>query len=182
MKILTFNRLIAIVAFLYFLSYILLLTILMRKTIFLLIPLFFLATIVGCKKADEIVILPEEEFVFKTVFRSENSPFAGPDQKIIINSEDWNILKKKININGSNNLLPEIDFNKFILIAVSDKTRPSGGYGIEINDVFDNGNEIIINVKYTSPKIGDGVTGALTNPCHIIKIHKTEKSIVFKTN
>ena len=150
----------------------------MKKIVFLFTTaiLFIFTTMMSCKKDNENVV--EEDFVYKTIYKSGYS--SNEEQLIIRTAEEWKQLKEKINDPRSSSLSSEIDFNKFMVIAVFDKRRPSSGYDVEITDISTTASEIRVTITYTSPKPTDGVLGVITRPGHIIIIHKTTKPIVFK--
>ncbi len=132
----------------------------------------------SCKKGNEDVV--EEDFIYKTIYKSGYSYGISEEQLIIRTAEKWKQLKEEINDPQFSSLSSEIDFNKFMVIAVFDKKRPSSGYDVEITDISTTAPEIRVTITYTSPKPTDGVLGIITKPGHIIIIHKTPKPIVFK--
>jgi len=102
-------------------------------------------------------------------------------QNIIIQGQEafkglWELTYKDVNPVP---LMPEIDFEKYTVVAVFMGQKPTGGYGIEITKVEENEKNIVVTVKQTSPLEGSMVTEVLTSPAHIVKIKKTDKEIIF---
>lgn len=85
-------------------------------------------------------------------------------------------------LNSSKNPVPKIpivDFNDHIVIVSIMGTQNSGGYVTEITDVGIVDNKLGIQIKNTRPGDGCVVTGALTNPFHMVKVVKTGLSVTY---
>ena len=100
-----------------------------------------------------------------------------PKQDIMIaTQEEWENLKTAMNSSQSFNEI-EIDFNKYLIIAVFDKIRDSGGCEIDISKITNFSDKIVVtvntNCSMTAPTI-------MTQPYHIVKILKTIKRIEFE--
>lgn len=76
--------------------------------------------------------------------------------------------------------LPEIDFSSEMLIVVSSGARPTGGYGIIIDAIYGQQNQIEIVVRDVSPGKECIVTQSATQPVDIVRLPKTARSIVFR--
>ena len=72
--------------------------------------------------------------------------------------------------------VPEIDFEKEVVVAVIDVTEPSGYYSIEIECLEESEKYVIVKVIKISPNHHNCITtGALTQPYHIIKTARNSK-------
>ena len=71
----------------------------------------------------------------------------------------------------------DINTSNFILLNMGEKT--TGGYSIEVVKVEELSDKIIVTVKENSPKSGDNVTDAITNPYAVVKIN-SKKPIEIK--
>lgn len=94
----------------------------------------------------------------------------------------WNDLLAKINLtnNESQNFSEtEIDFNKFIVLAVFDEVLSSGGHSIQIEELTETNDAIEALVSRSSPTGGISAT-VMTQPFYISKIEKPNRNIVFK--
>jgi len=65
---------------------------------------------------------------------------------------------------------PSVDFTKDLVLAVASGQHPTGGYGIEIQRVTQNGGELSVEVKETSPGPNCVTTSALTQPVDVVLV------------
>jgi hypothetical protein len=75
---------------------------------------------------------------------------------------------------------PEIDFSSEMLIAVTSGARPTGGYGIIVDAISQQQDQVEIVVRDVSPGKECIVTQSATQPVDIVRLPKTERSIVFR--
>lgn len=80
----------------------------------------------------------------------------------------------------SSETLPEVDFNKSILVAVFSGTKPTGGYAVKITSVYIQEDRMIVEYQEIKPPADIMVTQALTQPYHILSIPKTDLPIEFR--
>jgi len=126
-----------------------------------------------------------KEITFKTISQGQYSGFSEAKNYVITNTNDWQSLWNKVYGNVlSKPPLPEVDFNKSMVIAVSLGSKPTGGYDIKITGVKEREAEglIAISVEESSPGKDCIVSQALTSPYHIIETDKTDKEVVFDTS
>lgn len=140
--------------------------------------------------SNEFTIKEKEltkELIFVTILGGyycgyDESRYGGKKNYVINNNEDWQSLWNKVySIQKPTPPLPTVDFSKDIVIAVFQGVQGSGGYSIEIIKIVEAENSIKVFVRETSPGPSCTVTDALTQPYHIIKISKTDKEVIFKT-
>ena len=140
----------------------------MRKVVFI----AFVLLMVGCSSTKVIdkgglysVLVSSEygggNFQFYEVF-TEAKEF-----KMLLGDDELKKLVQPDDINTSN----------FILLNMGEKT--TGGYSIEVVNVEELSDKIIVTVKENSPKTGDNVTDAITNPYAVVKIN-SKKPIEIK--
>jgi hypothetical protein len=99
---------------------------------------------------------------------------------IISRNNEWTELMSKMNTvnNETDNFTEtEIDFSNFILLAVFDEIKRNGGYTVAIKNVVENKNDLTVTIQHLAPN--GRVSTVITQPYHIVKIHKTEKKIIF---
>ncbi len=65
---------------------------------------------------------------------------------------------------------PSVDFSKYVIIAVFQGLKHTGGYSVSITDVLNNGEKITVVVKEIIPGSSCMTTQVLTSPFHIIKV------------
>lgn len=75
--------------------------------------------------------------------------------------------------------VPEVDFTGQMVVATVMGTRPSGGYASEITHAGSGFDRLGIRIKNRTPGNSCGVTAALTNPYHIVKIERSELEVRF---
>ncbi len=94
--------------------------------------------------------------------------------------DEWEELWEKVHDNtGTLPPLPDVDFTSHTILAAFTGTKPSGGFGIEIQGLTKCDGQLTAIVVATSPEPGEMVTTALTSPFHIVKAPITGKEIEF---
>ncbi|MDX1617155.1 MAG: protease complex subunit PrcB family protein [Balneolaceae bacterium] len=68
--------------------------------------------------------------------------------------------------------VPAVDFTREMVVVTVMGTRPTGGYLSEITDVASASGVLGVRVVHTIPGDDCGVTAALTNPYHIVRIDR----------
>ena len=150
----------------------------MKGLLFILVLTIF----IGCiKNDDEFLSFTISPILIGNGDLGGNGKENITKQKLIISSnETWVELMNKmnsVNYETANFTETEIDFSNFIILAVFDEIKMSGGYTIEFTSVVENQNNLTVTIHLLSPK---GVApGVITQPYHIVKIPKTEKIIFF---
>merc|ERR1712023_554169 len=76
--------------------------------------------------------------------------------------------------------LVEVDFATEMIICICLGTRSSGGYGVEVKSVDDVGGDLIVKYETSSPS--GMATMALTQPHHIVRVARSDKSVKFEGN
>ncbi|MBA3766557.1 MAG: protease complex subunit PrcB family protein [Acidobacteria bacterium] len=106
---------------------------------------------------------------------------------VIRDRETWSDAWKRIHSPGPTHdpyptmpPLPAIDFSREMLVVVTMGERPTGGYAIIVDGVYERAKQIEIVVRNISPGRGCGTTQSLTQPVDIVQLPKREGSIVFR--
>lgn len=100
--------------------------------------------------------------------------------QVITDADDWTVLKDKMNsVNAQRIKMEPVDFSKEIIIALFSDVQGSGGNSIQIDNIVQKKNEIIVQVKKTSPS--GKATSMMTQPYYIVKLPQTKKEIKFET-
>ncbi|SFC50216.1 protease complex subunit PrcB family protein [Flavobacterium phragmitis] len=147
------------------------------KQIFLFFSILFAFT--SCDNDD----LPITNVQYSSIAKGDSFPndqSIAPRYLVIKNSKSWNNLMTEMST--PNNLVKEfsetnIDFNKYQIIAVIDRTNGNGGHSIDIMKISQNRKTVIVKVEKL--KKGD-LTARLSRPYDIVKIEKTNKKVVFE--
>ena len=128
--------------------------------------LLILATLFSCSDDFDNITLSTT-----TVAKGNYFPYQDvEDEKeyiVIANEIHWNNIKTQIQ--ASDLLEDNIDFNAFTVIAVIDEVQNTGGYGVDIQSVVEHEDEVVVGTQFISPTDTSGVTLALSRPFHFIK-------------
>lgn len=112
---------------------------------------------------------------------SDSSGIKEKLRLVVRDRDAWRELWAKINASVSPSpRLPEIDFSQEMVVIAGLGSRPSGGYGIIIDHVYQEGNQLEIVVVSRSPGPNCAVTLALTAPVDIVRLPRMEDSAVFQ--
>lgn len=71
--------------------------------------------------------------------------------------------------------IPVVDFTRHDVVAVVDMVRPSGGYGIEVQEVLEGMDGFWLTIIRRKPGEGCFTTQSLTQPYHLIAMRKSGK-------
>jgi hypothetical protein len=75
--------------------------------------------------------------------------------------------------------LPEVDFRQESVIAVFAGQKPTGGYGVMVREIRQEGGDLIVLVEETQPGPGDIVTQALTHPWAMVTVARPELAVAW---
>ena len=141
--------------------------------------------IVGCDKNSEELFTPIP-FTLSIIAQGELSGSGMEDivkqNMQIKTNQEWTDLSTKIDLldNKTDNLSEtEVDFTKYLLIAIFDEVRLNGGWSIDITDITEYDDSVVINIE--NLKTGN-LTSVITQPYCIAKVSVSEKRIIFKDN
>lgn len=137
----------------------------------------------GCFEREDVkseeIIEEGKEVMFETIAKDFYSGQTQKENFVIENEDDFMSLWDKIYPEPRPDI-PDVDFEKYTVIAVFQGQMTTGGYEIRVNKVVEEKNNILVYIEEISPDPQDIVTQALTSPYHIIKMERTEKDIIFK--
>ncbi|HZI86495.1 MAG TPA: protease complex subunit PrcB family protein [Pyrinomonadaceae bacterium] len=117
---------------------------------------------------------------FKTIWSSTYSGIRQRGNVLITNAKDWEGLWQKVHSTVSHRPeLPQIDFEKSMVIASFYGEMNTGGYGVEIVRLVEGRDSLDVWVR----RYGGGgiVTQAFTQPLHLIETERVHKKITFVT-
>jgi len=130
--------------------------------------------------------LADSNLVFKTVESSGsvgkgfNSGHTERKNYVLRNQNDWELIWNQHTLNtGPKPDVPVIDFDKEMVIAVFAGEFPTGGYNIEIQEIKDSARMVKVRIQEISPSENCFVSQAFTQPFHIIKLEKIDKTVDF---
>lgn len=119
------------------------------------------------------------------------SPYSGglaqPEHRVVQSREEWEELWRELEPRTSRkqgqtlpNPVPDIDFQRNVLIVAAMGTRPNGGYSVEIPSLEESSNRIVVTVAEKSPGPKCGTAQAITHPIAIVTTARTEKPFEFE--
>lgn len=78
--------------------------------------------------------------------------------------------------------VPRVDFSRESVLALFLGQKPTGGYGIEVTGLANEGGEIYADVKITEPAEGSMASQALTSPWQLVRILRADIHTVWLRN
>lgn len=113
---------------------------------------------------------------------TSNSGLGDPLRVVIRDQEAWHDMWKRIHSTVVVGLppLPEIDFAREMVVVVALGARPTGGYGVIVDGAYERDDRLEVIVSVQSPGKSCMLTQAVTQPVDIVRIPKTNRSVVFK--
>ena len=129
-----------------------------------------LAFLVNCATADVARPVPIRSLA-KGVF----SGIRDAKQEIVRSTDDWEKLWKQHAVSaGAAAKVPDVDFTKEMVVAVTMGMKRTGGYSIEIVSVDVAEKTLRISVRKRSPPPGALTVQALTAPFHFVAVPRND--------
>ena len=133
--------------------------------------------LVACPAASAIGPIPTVPF--RTVANGDGSSgTSAKRQSVTIRGERrwsnlWDVL-------GEGGRLPEVDFSKHMLIAVTQGRQRSGGHQIRVERIERTGTGWLVKLVERAPGRGCVVTGVITNPYHVVRVPRSARRVTFE--
>jgi len=116
---------------------------------------------------------------FTTIAKGYQSAVTESDSVVINDVGTWEDTWDKLTAHLINpEPAPEVDFNKYILLAHFMGQKPTSGYEVEFTEVLE-GAAISATVREVSPAPECALLQVITAPYHVIQIPKTDKEVKF---
>lgn len=115
---------------------------------------------------------PNEELIWDTLAEGNQASGVEQAEYALITNEDqllsfWNrAYGSQLTVPS----LPEVDFRRETIVAAFAGTKPSGGYGLSVEKVTLEGNDVYIDLTETTPPADAITTQALTSPWVMLRI------------
>lgn len=138
-------------------------------TILLSVLVFFCCSLQKNKNVKDVSNL------YKIIYKSDYTGSAKKSFRIIRNEDDYRVYF----IGLKEQKVPEVDFKKSNILVLNLGRKPSGGYSVIPEKLIQDGEKLILMIKENSPKKGELVTTALTNPVCVLKID-SKKDLIIK--
>ena len=148
----------------------------------LLIILTSLITLYACSKANKSMVkYTSKAGILIELHSGNNGDFKEETTQVISNNTEFEQVWKQAYANFMiKDEMPEVDFEKNVVLLVAMGEKTSGGHTIKITHLTEVNNNSIANVIATSPGKGCMTTESITYPFQIVQIEKTNKPIEFK--
>jgi hypothetical protein len=138
------------------------------------VALLIVALCAGCAGSPSTGELP-----VRNLAKGAFSALDTGGELVIRNRTEWSELWLKHARMQTGSAIPEVDFEREMVIAVTMGRRSTGGYGIEITRVKREGNGLRVEVTRTTPARGAMTIQALTAPFHFVAVPASDLPVSF---
>lgn len=122
-----------------------------------------------------------EPIDFQTVDRGTHSGIQQAGRRVIEDNQRFAALWAELyRTRRPEPPMPDIDFEREIVVAVFQGQQPTGGYAVEVEAVQRIGRRAVVHVAQTAPEPDDMVTMALTSPYHVVRFARQEGGVEFQ--
>lgn len=145
-----------------------------------LLTLFLLLT--GCRSGGLAQTEPlDQSIYFETIEKGTHSNFDSELNIVLNNQNELNSIYDTINSTITpKKEIPQIDFSEYQVVFSSMGEKSTGGHSIDIDSIMNTHEDLVVYLKYNSPKPGDMVITILTSPYVIYTFRKQPKPIRFQ--
>lgn len=120
----------------------------------------------GCNLYDDTSAVS-----YEVLLEGFSSGFRNRSENVVTSREQWESLWQQHVINHATPApLPNVDFQKFVAVAIFAGEKPTGGYQVVVTEVTGSGTDVLVRYRVNVPS--GGVTLALTQPFVMITIRK----------
>lgn len=148
----------------------------MRMYSILLIFILIFLSMSGCKRQQTSPLTQTSEpksIEIENEFRSDYGGVREKKEVVITDAETWQSVWQDLNsVREPMPELPQVDFSSQMILAVFMGEQRSGGYGINIDNIYKKDDDLFVKIVEKKPDPKGGVTLALTHPYHIVVIPK----------
>jgi len=150
----------------------------MRLLGVLIVVFSFAGSILVC---GDTALQTGETITIQQEWKGYHCGYTEPSTLVIQTEDGWKEVWQRVHrLRLPRPELPQIDFQKEMIIAVFMGKRSSGGYDIEIVRITETREEILVDVKEKEPPPGSLRTMALTQPYHIVVIRRSPLPVRFQ--
>ncbi|MFN4179515.1 MAG: alkaline phosphatase family protein [Armatimonadota bacterium] len=113
-------------------------------------------------------------------WKGNHCGITEPKRIVITDAKEWAEIWKQVHRGKiPAPKVPEVDFNKNMVVAVFMGQKPTSGYAIQITEVARSNGEVVAKLKETAPAKGAIVLQVLTQPFHIVVVPKVDAQVRF---
>jgi hypothetical protein len=118
--------------------------------------------------------------LYETLLDETHSDLGHPLNEVVGSEGAWWGLWTRIFRGANPRAAPEVDFSRYMLLAVATGTRPSGGFDVTVRSVVVRGDALEVEVLETCPAPDAIVTMALTQPVEVVRLNRLPQGPVFR--
>ena len=139
------------------------------------------ALVAACATAGASAGENPAEHPFQAILAAAHTGLAERRREVIRDPASWARLWSEIHAGLTPAPpLPPVDFAQHMLIAVALGTRPSGGFGVKVENVTTRGGRLEIAVVEACPAAGAMVTQSLTQPVEVVRAPRLAQTPTFR--
>ena len=142
----------------------------MIKLVRIFLICFFSLSCLAQKKKGMV----EVSNLYEVIYKNDYSGSETRSFKVIRNQDDFKTFYQGLN----EEKIPDIDFKKSIILILNMGLKNTGGYSIEPDKLFQDGDRLVMTIKENSGKKDELVTMALTKPICVVKINSRKRVVV----
>jgi hypothetical protein len=120
---------------------------------------------------------PRPSGAIRTIERGQTSWVEEPRQAVARTPAQWETLWRG---HARERPLPDVDFDKEIVVAVFSGSRPTAGYAVEIAGVKAGGGVTVVQYYESQPRPGMVTAQVITTPFHIVAIPRPPGELIFE--
>lgn len=117
-----------------------------------------------------------QDIAYEVVEIGTVSPITDQKNFVIVSLEEWRDLWLHVHEDRIAPM-PAIDFSRYVVLALFQGERPSGGYALEVDSVRDIGGSLIVAVSDVEPGQGCTVANEKTAPFTFVVTQKFSGSL-----
>jgi len=128
---------------------------------------------------DDAVAIVRDDFQDAVDGMRHFSGYDEPARRVIRDRETWTRVWLRVTTNASSRSLPQVDFDRHMIIFAAMGSKPSTGYQIQITELYRRGEDIYAVVLEQSPGRGCVVGPAITAPVAAALVPRTSGRVHF---
>lgn len=121
----------------------------------------------------QTVLLP-----VRSIDKGAMSGVSAARQVTVSDRETWAALWRE---HAPARPLPDVDFSREMVAAVFLGTRPNAGFAVEIVGYHEEGGQIVVQYRETTPSVGAITAQVIVSPYHLVALPKRAGTITFET-
>jgi hypothetical protein len=148
----------------------------------ILLCLSLVGVLAGCQSASspEVVHDSTSEENGEVILRANSSGFNTPERFVVRNGSQWaSVWQTAFALQTPVPPRPAVDFATEMVVVAALGARPSGGYGITIDDLVAEGGGLTVFVTATSPGRTCFTTQAFTQPVEMVRVRAVPGPVSF---